>query len=312
MTEETPGKGIADRRDMKNRFRFGVISLIMCAAVLLGACESTSSEEKGASGESRIYETEDGTYYTFQDVEGNSYDAPLLDNVPRCSYNLDYLKTDEETGFKSYEDEENGVSARLGIDVSEFQGEEIDWEQVKDSGIEFVIVRLGYRAYGENGELVLDAMFEKNMEGALAAGLQVGAYFFSQAISGAEAVEEAEFVLKHLAPYDIDGPVICDTEEIRFDTARTDENTPQEFTNYCKVFCDTVEHAGYDSMIYSNMKWMAYSLDMEELAEYDFWYADYHDTPQCPYDYKIWQYTENGTVPGINTNVDLNLWFQEE
>ena len=175
-----------------------------------------------------------------------------------------------------------------------------------------MIVRLGYRAYGENGELVLDAMFEKNMEGALAAGLQVGAYFFSQAISGAEAVEEAEFVLKHLAPYDIDGPVICDTEEIRFDTARTDENTPQEFTNYCKVFCDTVEHAGYDSMIYSNMKWMAYSLDMEELAEYDFWYADYHDTPQCPYDYKIWQYTENGTVPGINTNVDLNLWFQEE
>ena len=95
MTEETPGKGIADRRDMKNRFR--VISLIMCAAVLLGACESSASEEKGASGESRIYETEDGTYYTFQDVEGNSYDAPLLDNVPRCSYNLDYLKTDEET-----------------------------------------------------------------------------------------------------------------------------------------------------------------------------------------------------------------------
>ena len=79
-----------------------------------------------------------------------------------------------------------------------------------------------------------------------------------------------------------------------------------------EVFCDTVSHAGYDPMIYSNMEWMAFTLDMEELSEYDFWYADYSDIPQCPYDYKIWQYSESGVVPGINANVDLNLWFREE
>ena len=196
--------------------------------------------------------------------------------------------------------------------MSEFQGEAIDWKQVKDSGVEFVIIRLGYRAYGDTGELVMDAMYEQNIKGALDAGLDVGVYFFSQAVSAAEAVEEAEFVLKHLKPYEITGPVVYDTEEIKWDAARTDKNTDKDFTNFCKVFCDTVEQKGYDTMIYSNMKWMAFTLDMEELTEYDFWYADYHEIPQCPYDYKIWQYSETGAVPGINANVDLNLWFEKE
>ena len=251
-------------------------------------------------------------YYVFQDVEGNSYEAALLGSVPKCTYDFSYLETDEETGYKSFHDEKSGVMARHGIDVSEFQGEEIDWKLVKESGIEFVIIRLGYRAYGETGALVMDAMYEQNIQGALDAGLDVGVYFFSQAISGAEAAEEAEFVLDKLKPYNISGPVIYDTEEIKWDTARTDGNTRKEFTNFCKVFCDTVSQAGYDPMIYSNMKWMAFTLDMEELTEYDFWYADYHDIPQCPYDYKIWQYSETGAVPGINANVDLNLWFEKE
>ena len=252
--------------------------------VLTAGC-AVQTEETSGGGE-EIHMTEDGEYYTFQDVEGNSYEAPLLSDVPQCTYDFDHLKTDETIGYKSFKDEENGVTARLGIDVSEFQGEEIDWKQVKDSGVEFVIIRLGYRAYGDSGELVLDAMYEQNIQGALEAGLDVGVYFFSQAVNAAEAVEEAEFVLDHLSPYEI--------------------------TGFCKVFCDTVEHAGYESMIYSNMKWMAFTLDMSELSEYDFWYADYHEIPQCPYDYKIWQYSEEGVVPGINANVDLNLWFEKE
>ncbi len=119
-------------------------------------------------------------------------------------------------------------------------------------------------------------------------------------------------MLEHLKHYNITGPVVFDTEEIKWDSARTDGNTRQDFTNYCKVFCDTIEHAGYDPMIYANLKWMTFTLDMEQLTEYDFWYADYHETPQCPYEYKIWQYSETGAVPGITGNVDLNLWFQED
>ena len=287
--------------------------LAVCLAFSMSACSGRLQEtgDDLAEEEETQNSLEEGTY-TFRDVEENEYEAPLLSGVPKCTYDFSKLKTDEETGYKSFHDKENGVTARFGIDVSEFQGEAIDWKQVKDSGVEFVIIRLGYRAYGDTGELVMDAMYEQNIKGALDAGLDVGVYFFSQAVSAAEAVEEAEFVLKHLKPYEITGPVVYDTEEIKWDAARTDKNTDKDFTNFCKVFCDTVEQKGYDTMIYSNMKWMAFTLDMEELTEYDFWYADYHDIPQCPYDYEMWQYSETGAVPGINANVDLNLWLQKE
>lgn len=287
--------------------------LAVCLAFSMSACSGRLQETGAdlAEEEETQNSLEEGTY-TFRDVEENEYEAPLLSGVPKCTYDFSKLKTDEETGYKTFHDKENGVTARFGIDVSEFQGEAIDWKQVKDSGVEFVIIRLGYRAYGDTGELVMDAMYEQNIKGALDAGLDVGVYFFSQAVSAAEAVEEAEFVLKHLKPYEITGPVVYDTEEIKWDAARTDKNTDKDFTNFCKVFCDTVEQKGYDTMIYSNMKWMAFTLDMEELTEYDFWYTDYHDIPQCPYDYEMWQYSETGAVPGINANVDLNLWFQKE
>lgn len=289
-----------------------LVCFLILAACAAGGTEDPVQEEKKSTTGVRIEEKDGTDYFVFQDVKENSYRSELLDSVPKNTYDLDCLTTDEATGFKQYNDEENGITSRMGIDVSEFQGEDIDWKQVKDSGIEFVIIRAGYRAYGETGELVQDAMFEQNIEGALEAGLDVGVYFFSQAVTPGEAVEEAEFVLDLIRPYEITGPVVYDTEEIKGDTARTDDNTRQEFTNYCKVFCDTVEHAGYDSMIYANMKWMAFTLDMEELTDYDFWYADYHELPQNPYDYTIWQYSETGEVPGINANVDLNIWFEKE
>ena len=293
-----------------------ILITALCCVLFLSACVAATQEgDKGEQEDSTTgvkTEEKDGKeFFVFQDVEENSYRAELLENVPRNTYDFSKLHTDEQTGFKTYEDEENGVTSRIGIDVSEFQGEDIDWKQVRESGIEFVIIRLGYRAYGETGELVLDDMFDRNMQGALDAGLDVGVYFFSQAITPGEAVEEAEFVLEHVRGYEIDGPIVYDTEEIKGDTARTDNNTRQEFTNYCKVFCDTIEQAGYDPMIYANMKWMAFTLDMEQLADYDFWYADYHDVPQCPYEYEVWQYSETGAVPGINANVDLNVWFQK-
>lgn len=289
-----------------------LVCLLLLAISAAGGQQMAEKKEQDSATGIRIEEKDGKEYFIFQDVKENSYRAELLENVPKNIYDFSCLSTDEDTGLKKYNDEKNGITSKMGIDVSEFQGGDIDWKQVKDSGIEFVIVRVGYRAYGESGELVKDAMFEQNIEGALEAGLEVGVYFFSQAITPGEAVEEAEFVLDLIRPYKITGPVVYDTEEIKGDAARTDGNTRQEFTNYCKVFCDTVEHAGYDSMIYANMKWMAFTLDMEELTDYDFWYADYHELPQNPYDYAIWQYSETGAVPGINANVDLNIWFEKE
>lgn len=293
------------------------ISLILCCVLLMTAChvresEKNSGDDPGDVSGIKIEEKDGIKYFRFEDAEGNEYEARLDETVPACPYDSECFFTDGETGYKSYLDEGKGITAKTGIDVSEFQGEEIDWKQVRDAGIEFVIIRLGYRAYGESGELVLDAMFDRNVQGALDAGLQVGVYFFSQAITASEAVEEAEYVLEHIRTYDIDGPVVYDTEDIKWDTARTDINTDVEFTNFCKVFCDIIESEGYDSMIYANLPWMTYTLKMDQLTDYDFWYADYHDLPECPYDYKIWQYSETGAVPGITGNVDLNIWFQEE
>lgn len=297
-----------------NKLKAG-IPVIICIVLFLIAGRSKMTEPvenvKNVKTGGEHIEAERGTY-VFKDVEGIEYEAELLENVPRCVYDFDGLKTDEETGRKIYGDPNGKVTAIEGIDVSEFQGEEIDWDKVKESGIEFAVIRIGYRAYGESGDLVPDAMYEANIKGAAEAGLIVGVYFFSQAVNETEAREEAEFVLEMIKPYEITGPVVYDTEEIKWDTARTDNNTVQDFTNCCKMFCDTVKKAGYAPMIYSNMKWMAFSLEMDQLTEYDFWYADYYDIPQCPYDFKMWQYSENGVVPGINSNVDLNLWFQED
>ena len=122
----------------------------------------------------------------------------------------------------------------------------------------------------------------------------------SQAISRGRSCRGGGVRSGKCEKYDITGPVVYDTEGDQWDSARTDQNTKQEFTNYCKVFCDTVSHAGYDPMIYSNMEWMAFTLDMEELSEYDFWLCGLFDIPQCPYDYKIWQYSESGRGAGIN------------
>lgn len=297
------------------------VALVGLAVVLAGVFSGQVKTRQNKNTEQNSEEavsgvritTEDGKkYYDFQDVKENTYRAALLDAVPKNSYDFSALQMDEETGFLSYTDPDGKTVAKKGIDVSEFQGETIDWQQVKESGIEFVIIRLGYRAYGESGALVEDAMYEQNVQGALNAGLEVGVYFFSQAISVTEAVEESDFVLEHIHNYNITGPVVYDTEEIKGDTARTDQNTREDFTNYCKVFCDGIEQAGYHPMIYANMKWMAFTLKLEELTAYDFWYADYHELPQCPYEYKMWQYSESGTVPGINASVDLDLWFQEE
>ena len=258
-------------------------ALAFCVLLSLTGCQmqgQVAGTEKENTAGINIEEENGKDIYIFQDAEGNEYKAELLPDVPECTYDFACLETDKNTGYKQYRDKDNAVSSRMGIDVSEFQGESIDWKKVKASGVEFVIIRLGYRAYGESGALVLDAMYEKNIKGALDAGLDVGVYFFSQAISASEAVEEAEFVLDHIRGYDISGPVVYDTEEIKYDTARTDQNTRQEYTNYCKIFCDTIESEGYDAMIYANMKWMAFTLDMEDLAGYDFWYADYHAVPQ--------------------------------
>lgn len=197
-----------------------------------------------------------------------------------------------------------------GIDVSYYQGD-IDWEKVKESGIEFAIIRLGYRGYGAEGKLMEDKMAYKNLQGALDAGLKVGIYFFSQAITVEEALEEADFVLERIKKYDITMPVVYDWEFIN-DEARTAKMEPRTLTDCYLAFCGKIAEAGYTPMVYFNTYLSRTTLYLTELEQYPFWLALYSDRMTFPYRIEMWQYTDSGRVPGIAGNVDVNLMFTDE
>lgn len=196
----------------------------------------------------------------------------------------------------------------LGVDVSEHQGE-IDWQQVADAGIEFAIIRVGFRGYG-SGKLVADEMAVANIEGAQAAGLKVGAYFYSQAISVEEAIAEAEFAMEILAGYTLDMPLVYDWEYVSAD-ARTGSTDSDTVTACTAAFCDTVRDGGYTPMYYSNLDLAGSLFQLSELRDYPFWLAMYSDQMTYLYKISMWQYTASGTVPGIDGGVDLNLYFPE-
>ena len=198
----------------------------------------------------------------------------------------------------------------LGIDVSRYQGE-IDWQQVKAAGVEFVIIRAGFRGYGQAGVMGEDAMAQVNYQGAKEAGLKVGCYFFSQAITVEEAVEEAEYVMDIIAQWELDMPLVYDWECLAPDY-RTMGVDARLLTDCTKAFCDTVKLAGYEPMIYFNPNQSYKEMYLEELTDYGFWLAMYSDKMDYPYKVDMWQYTNQGTVPGITGNVDINLFFPYE
>ena len=243
----------------------------------------------------------------FVDVFGQEYEVEINPNVEKHPYELNQFVREGEK--LSYQD--GRFTSRLGVDVSHHQGK-VDWQKVKAAGYDFVILRLGYRGYGASGTIALDREFEKNVESAKNAGLEVGVYFFAQAINETEAIEEADFVLDHLSGHAITLPVVYDPESILDDEARTDHVTGEQFTKNTAAFCKRIEEAGYQPMIYSNMLWEAYHLNLEELADYPIWYADYEALPQTPYQFDYWQYTNEGRVDGISGNVDLNIQLIEK
>lgn len=199
------------------------------------------------------------------------------------------------------------VISHKGIDVSSHQGN-IDWNLVAQDGVEFAIIRVGYRGYGSEGRLVVDEKFEDNIKGAKAAGIKVGVYFFSQAINETELLEEANLVLEQIAPYSIECPVVYDVEKTSA-AGRMNAISVEDRTHLTQLFCQTIENSGYKPMIYHNTEMGALLINIAELEKYDKWYASYSDQMFYPYEYKIWQYSDKGKIQGISTDVDLNISF---
>lgn len=196
----------------------------------------------------------------------------------------------------------------LGVDVSAHQ-HQIDWAQVKEAGMEFAMIRIGYRGTTSGG-VYADEWAEANLQGAKAAGLKVGVYFFSQAVTAEEAAEEAEFCVSFLTDHEIDLPVVYDWEYTGDDTRTANMDEPTLMA-CIEAFCQAVKDAGYDPMIYFNPHLELSLLDLENLLEYPFWLAMYTDQMTYPYAVEMWQYTSSGAVPGIEGDVDINLWFNE-
>lgn len=202
------------------------------------------------------------------------------------------------------------VASKAGIDVSEHQGE-IDWRAVAHDGIDFAIIRVGRRGAVE-GEVREDAYYAQNMAGAREAGIDVGVYFFSQAITEEEAVEEADFVISRLRGRELSYPVVYDHEPVEGVEGRSDNLSVEQMTANAKAFCDRIAEAGYAAMIYGNATDLArYSL--KDLADYGIWFAEYGSTiPSRLGRFSIWQYTNEGEVAGIDRTVDLNIRFPRD
>ena len=232
---------------------------------------------------------------------------PVLTSVPVCRYDKNLFVLDENTMTMYYHDP--AYTTVLGIDVSSHQGE-VDWRQVATSGVEFVMIRLGFRGYGKEGTLNLDKYFHQNLAGAKAAGLKVGVYFFSQATNVAEAEEEAAFVLQNLGGEKLDYPLVYDWEPVEDKSARTNGLGSEVLTDCAIAFCDAVSYAGYIPMIYYNLPVGYTRYDLSRLTVYDVWFAQYAKQPSMYYDYRIWQYTDSGRIPGISTKVDMNIAFR--
>ena len=196
--------------------------------------------------------------------------------------------------------------SHLGIDVSAYQNQ-INWEKVANSGIEFAMIRIGYRGY-TTGVIEQDTFFQQNLNGAKNAGLQVGAYFFSQAITEDEAEEEAKFALKCLNGQTLTYPVIFDWESIE-NTARTDQMDQVTLSRCAQTFCRVLEEGGYEAGIYFNQEFGYQQYDLVSLEDYFFWLAEYNVPPTFAYNFTLWQYSDEGVVPGIETKVDLDMSF---
>lgn len=272
-----------------------------------------------------------GEYYvSLQEIEG--YRVPANPTRVQVKDKVEYvfiddisllIKTEEDIDAES---EDTGVqeadadsdkteikklqrataNAAVGIDVSKWN-REIDWEKVKAAGVSFVIIRAGYRG-SSTGSLVVDPYFEANIRGASMAGLNVGVYFFTQAIDEVEAVEEASMVLELVQDYHLDYPIFIDTEGAG-GNGRADNLTVEERTLVCDAFCRTVENAGSEAGVYASRNWYHNRVEVSRLERYYIWLAEYRSVPLYDGYYHMWQYTSKGSIDGIEGNVDMNISY---
>ena len=272
--------------------------------------EGEEPKENGPIRPEKVYTP---TQPTGQTIRFQNWDVPVYDQrAPIAVGEGDFVWEEDRLIYTG-----DAFDTRFGIDVSAYQNRategDIDWEAVREDGVEFAMVRVGFRGTG-SGTLNADAFYAKNIDGAMAAGLETGVYFFAQAITVEEAIEEAEYVIKLLEGHEINGPVAYDWE-MKDSTYRV-YGTPPEMATACAIaFCQRIAQAGYTPMIYAGgyVSYMKY--DQGAIADYLSWYPEYKNEsseklyPTFIYQMDYWQYSSKCTVEGIGGRVDGNLHF---
>ena len=274
--------------------RFSVLFLILAFTICLSSC-----------GRTNYIDPHEGMVSVANGAGGEMW-VPIYENLPVSTFTSNEFYSDGT--YVNYSG--SAYKTLKGIDVSEHQ-KDIDWQKVRDSGVDFAIIRVGYRGYSE-GKIFEDANFKKNMDGAISAGLKVGVYIFSQSLNTEEATEEAQYLLKVINGYNLDLPVFYDWERVsNVGETRVDDVTGSTITDCCLTFCDIVKNAGYDAGVYFFRSLGYYEYELNRLSNLVFWVGAPGEAPDFYYKHSMWQFSYTGSIDGIEGGTDLNILFEE-
>ena len=248
----------------------------------------------------------DGKHTLIKNSDGTEEWVLISPYLTKNTY--DFTNMTETANLRKYTDNGKKISY-VGVDISKHNGT-VNFRSMKAAGIDFVMIRVGARGYG-TGQLSLDDNFVENIEDAIDAGLDIGVYFYSQAVTLEEATQEANFVVQNLAPYKehINYPVAFDMESVPNDKARIDGLSREDKTSISAAFLSGMQAAGYIPMLYGNKEWLIKNIDLAQLQNYDVWLSEDEDIPDYPYQYTMWQYTTTGVLNGITGDANLNICF---
>ena len=258
--------------------------------------ETEEEEEKGPG--------EDGKHVEVVLRDGTSEWISINPYWKKNTY--DYANLVSKNNMLHYYSDGKQVSY-LGVDLSKYQ-KKVDFAAIQNEGIDFCMLRVGARGY-ESGLIQEDEKFQEFLSGAEAVGMPVGLYFFSQAVTEAEAIEEADYVISKIGEHKVTYPIAFDMEFIENDNSRIETLTKTEKSNIALAFLKRIEEAGYVGMLYGNKEWLLKRIELHRFDDYDIWLAQEDDTPDYPYMYSMWQYTRQGEIYGIDGYVDLNISF---
>ena len=268
--------------------------------------QEQKQKEQEAQEEVQNDPSKDGKHTLITNRDGT--DEWVLMNPYLTKNTFDSTKMEEKAGLKRYMENGKKISY-VGVDISKQTGS-VNFRSLKAAGVDYVMIRVGGRGYS-TGQISLDDDFKEHIEGAIAEELDIGIYFYSQAISPEEAVQEASFVIQNLEPYraHIKYPVAIDMEFVANDEARIDGLSREDRNNVTIAFLEAVKGAGYVPMVYGDKEWLIKEVDLTKLQNYDIWLAQEADIPDYPYQYAMWQYSTKGVVNGIKGDANLNICF---